>query len=148
MDLWLDAVPKLVSNIGTRDAEGFTRAFMTTDAFPKFSMREVTLAGGTARLTVMAKGAGMICPNMATMLCVALTDAKVARDPWQAMFGRAVEKTFNRVSVDGDTSTKRHHLGLPTARLALPLKVRQIWRYWKKHLPIPWHCVAYAGYGW
>ena len=86
--------------------------FMTTDAFPKFSMREVTLAGGTVRLTVMAKGAGMICPNMATMLCVALTDAKVARDPWQAMFGRAVEKTFNRVSVDGDTSTNDTILGL------------------------------------
>ena len=112
MDLWLEAVPKLVKNIGTRDAEGFTRAFMTTDAFPKFSMREVTLAGGTVRLTVMAKGAGMICPNMATMLCVALTDAKVAREPWQAMFGRAVEKTFNRVSVDGDTSTNDTILGL------------------------------------
>lgn len=112
MDLWLEAVPKLARNIGTRDAEGFTRAFMTTDAFPKFSMREVTLAGGTVRLTVMAKGAGMICPNMATMLCVALTDAKVARDPWQAMFGRAVEKTFNRVSVDGDTSTNDTILGL------------------------------------
>ena len=112
MDLWLEAVPSLVKNIGTRDAEGFTRAFMTTDAFPKFSMREVTLAGGTVRLTVMAKGAGMICPNMATMLCVALTDAKVEREPWQTMFGRAVEKTFNRVSVDGDTSTNDTILGL------------------------------------
>ena len=112
MDLWLEAVPQLVKNIGTRDAEGFTRAFMTTDAFPKFSMREVTLAGGTVRLTVRAKGAGMICPNMATMLCVALTDAKVERQPWQAMFGRAVEKTFNRVSVDGDTSTNDTILGL------------------------------------
>ena len=112
MDLWLEAVPSLVKNIGKRDAEGFTRAFMTTDAFPKFSMREVTLAGGTVRLTVMAKGAGMICPNMATMLCVALTDAKVEREPWQAMFGRAVEKTFNRVSVDGDTSTNDTILGL------------------------------------
>ena len=112
MDLWMEAVPQLVQNIGSRDAEGFTRAFMTTDAFPKFAMREVTLSGGTARLTVMAKGAGMICPNMATMLCVALTDAKIAREPWQAMFGRAVEKTFNRVSVDGDTSTNDTILGL------------------------------------
>ena len=112
MDLWMEAVPQLIQNIGTRDAEGFTRAFMTTDAFPKFAMREVTLSGGTARLTVMAKGAGMICPNMATMLCVALTDAKIAREPWQAMFGRAVEKTFNRVSVDGDTSTNDTILGL------------------------------------
>jgi len=120
MDLWLEAVPTLVKNIGTRDAEGFTRAFMTTDAFPKFSMREVTLSGGVVRLTVMAKGAGMICPNMATMLCVALTDAKVAREPWQAMFGRAVEKTFNRVSVDGDTSTNDTILGLANGASGVP----------------------------
>ena len=79
MDRWLDAVPALVKSLGTRDAEGFTRSFMTTDAFPKFATREVTLTGGTVRLTVMAKGAGMICPNMAAMLCVALTDAQVER---------------------------------------------------------------------
>ena len=112
MDLWEKAMPALADSLGTRDAEGFTRAFMTTDAFPKFAMREVRLSGGVTRLTVMAKGAGMICPNMATMLCVALTDAAVARDPWQAMFGRAVEQTFNRVSVDGDTSTNDTILGL------------------------------------
>lgn len=112
MDLWEKAVPDLVESLGSRDAEGFTRAFMTTDAFPKFAMREVALSGGTVRLTVMAKGAGMICPNMATMLCVALTDAKVERGPWQAMFARAVEQTFNRVSVDGDTSTNDSILGL------------------------------------
>ena len=112
MDLWRKAVPALAQSLGSRDAEGFTRAFMTTDAFPKFAMREVTLSGGTVRLTVMAKGAGMICPNMATMLCVALTDAAVEREPWQAMFGRAVDKTFNRVSVDGDTPTNDTILGL------------------------------------
>lgn len=112
MDLWRKAVPALAQSLGSRDAEGFTRAFMTTDAFPKFAMREVTLSGGTVRLTIMAKGAGMICPNMATMLCVALTDAAVEREPWQAMFGRAVDKTFNRVSVDGDTSTNDTILGL------------------------------------
>lgn len=112
MNLWREAVPALVQSLGSRDAEGFTRAFMTTDAFPKFASREVTLSGGVARLTVMAKGAGMICPNMATMLCVALTDADVERAPWQAMFGRAVNKTFNRVSVDGDTSTNDTILGL------------------------------------
>lgn len=112
MDLWRKAVPALAQSLGSRDAEGFTRAFMTTDAFPKFAIREVRLSGGTVRLTVMAKGAGMICPNMATMLCVALTDAAVEREPWQAMFGRAVDKTFNRVSVDGDTSTNDTILGL------------------------------------
>lgn len=112
MDLWRAAMPALSESLGSRDAEGFTRSFMTTDAFPKFAMREVCLSGGQVRLTVMAKGAGMICPNMATMLCVALTDAKVDRTAWQAMFGRGVEKTFNRVSVDGDTSTNDTILGL------------------------------------
>jgi len=112
MDLWRSALPTLAASLGSRDAEGFTRAFMTTDAFPKFAMHEVGLAGGTVRLTVMAKGAGMICPNMATMLCVALTDAEVERTAWQDMFARGVEKTFNRVSVDGDTSTNDTILGL------------------------------------
>ncbi len=112
MDNWRAALPALVQSLGSRDAEGFTRAFMTTDAFPKFAMREVRLSGGVVRLTVMAKGAGMICPNMATMLCVALTDAAVERAPWQEMFRRAVDATFNRVSVDGDTSTNDTILGL------------------------------------
>ena len=112
MDLWQKALPALVDSLGSRDAEGFTRSFMTTDAFPKFSSRDVRLSGGTVRLTVMAKGAGMICPDMATMLCVALADAEVERSAWQAMFARAVESTFNRVSVDGDTSTNDTILGL------------------------------------
>jgi glutamate N-acetyltransferase/amino-acid N-acetyltransferase len=112
MDRWRDAMPELVENLGKRDAQRFTRAFMTTDAFPKFAVRELDLKGGHVRLTVMAKGAGMICPNMATMLCVALSDASVEQKIWQDMFTRAVNKTFNRVSVDGDTSTNDTILGL------------------------------------
>ncbi|MBQ7738864.1 MAG: bifunctional glutamate N-acetyltransferase/amino-acid acetyltransferase ArgJ [Desulfovibrionaceae bacterium] len=112
MDKWQVAMPELVASVGSRDAEGFTRAIMTTDAFPKFDAQELDLSEGRVRLTVMAKGAGMICPNMATMLCVCLTDAAILREPWQEMFARAVEKTFNRVSVDGDTSTNDTILGL------------------------------------
>lgn len=112
MEKWEKAVPALIESIGTRDAEGFTHAFMTTDSFPKFASKELTLSGGTVRLTTMAKGAGMICPNMATMLCVVLTDAVVTRDVWQQMFVRSVDKTFNRVSVDGDTSTNDTIIGL------------------------------------
>jgi glutamate N-acetyltransferase/amino-acid N-acetyltransferase len=112
MELWRKAVPDLVSSLGSRNAEEFTRAFMTTDAFPKFATRQLALSGGTVRLAVMAKGAGMICPNMATMLCVALTDVGVAHSAWQGIFARAVEATFNRVSVDGDTSTNDSILGL------------------------------------
>ena len=112
MDLWRAAVPALARSLGTQDAEGFTRAFMTTDAFPKFVTRQVRLSGGEVRLAGMAKGAGMICPNMATMLSVVLTDAAVEREAWQDMFARAVAKTFNRVTVDGDTSTNDTVLGL------------------------------------
>ena len=115
MDRWREAVPALVESLGSRDAEGFTRAFMTTDAFPKFASITVPLSGGTVRLTGMAKGAGMMRPNMATMLAVMLTDAEVDRETWQAMFARAVDRTFNRVSVDGDTSTNDTILGSPTA---------------------------------
>ena len=112
MDLWRAAVPALAESLGTQDAEGFTRAFMTTDAFPKFVTRQVRLSGGEVKLAGMAKGAGMICPNMATMLSVVLTDAAVEREAWQDMFARAVAKTFNRVTVDGDTSTNDTVLGL------------------------------------
>ena len=125
MDRWRDAVPALVESLGSRDAEGFTRAFMTTDAFPKFASITVPLSGGTVRLTGMAKGAGMICPNMATMLAVMLTDAEVDRETWQAMFARAVDRTFNRVSVDGDTSTNDTILGLANGASGVEIKTEE-----------------------
>lgn len=112
MSKWHKALPALFEDLGNADAEAFTRAIMTTDAFPKFKSCEIELEGGKTRLAAMAKGAGMICPNMATMLCVALTDLLIERSEWQAMFDQAVQKTFNRVSVDGDTSTNDTILGL------------------------------------
>lgn len=121
MDRWTDAVPDLVASLGSRDAEGFTRAFMTTDAFPKFASKDIRLSGGIVRLTTMAKGAGMICPNMATMLCVCLTDAVVEPEGWQALFARCADKTFNRVSVDGDTSTNDTILALANGASAVSI---------------------------
>ncbi len=121
MDKWTDAVPDLVASLGSRDAEGFTRAFMTTDAFPKFASKDIKLSGGTVRLTTMAKGAGMICPNMATMLCVCLTDAVVEPESWQSLFARCADRTFNRVSVDGDTSTNDTILALANGASAVSI---------------------------
>lgn len=121
MDLWEKAVPALIESIGTRDAEGFTRAFMTTDTYPKFTSREVKVSGGTIRMTTMAKGSGMICPNMATMLCVVLTDAALDQKLWQEMFSRSVDLTFNRVSVDGDTSTNDTILGFANGASGIEL---------------------------
>lgn len=110
MEKWRKALPTLQP--GTADALGFTQAIMTTDAFPKYQSRDIEMSNGSVRLTVMAKGAGMICPNMATMLCVCLADAMMERKQWQEIFKKAVANTFNRVSVDGDTSTNDTILGL------------------------------------
>ena len=112
MDLWEQAAPKIVAALGTAGPEDFAKAIMTTDSFHKCVGQEVALSGGPVRLAGMAKGAGMICPNMATMLSVVLCDAAVDADAWRAMFRRAVDLTFNRVTVDGDTSTNDTIYGL------------------------------------
>jgi len=80
-------------------------AIMTTDTVPKAFSRKVRLSGGAAMVTGIAKGSGMIRPDMATMLGFITTDARVARRPLQAMLERIAERTFNCVTVDGDTST-------------------------------------------
>ena len=112
MDRWEKAVPKLAANLGASGPEDFARAIMTTDAFPKLAAREVSLPGGTARFLGIAKGAGMICPNMATMLCVALADIEVETPAWRELLRETVATTFNRVTVDGDTSTNDTLYGL------------------------------------
>ena len=79
---------------------------MTTDRFPKMCALEVTLPEGVVRLGVCAKGAGMISPAMATMLCVVTTDAvRLARRTCRACSTRAIDRSFNRVTVDGEMST-------------------------------------------
>jgi glutamate N-acetyltransferase/amino-acid N-acetyltransferase len=112
MDLWERAAPLLAANLGQGTVEEFAAAMMTTDRFPKFASEQVSLDGATVTLTGMAKGAGMICPNMATMLALVLCDAEVPADAWQRMFNRAADATFNRVTVDGDTSTNDTLFGL------------------------------------
>ena len=112
MNKWAAAVPSLAASLGHVDLEGLVRAMMTTDAFPKMAGRELSLSGGVVRLAGVAKGAGMICPNMATMISLVLCDAAVDDKAWQDMFRRAVDATFNRVSVDGDTSTNDSLYGL------------------------------------
>jgi len=78
---------------------------MTTDTQPKGSSRRLLIGGKTVTVTGIAKGAGMICPNMATMLAFVATDAGVDRSVLQHCLDRAVNHSFNRISVDGDTST-------------------------------------------
>lgn len=81
------------------------RAIMTTDTRPKEAAVEVALAGGAVRIGGVAKGAGMIHPDMATMLAIVTTDAAVGAAELDAMLRAAAAASFNRISVDGDTST-------------------------------------------
>ena len=81
------------------------KAIMTTDTFPKVATRTATIGGVTVTLNGMAKGAGMIAPDMATMLSFVFTDAAVAAPAVQALLARSTERSFNCVTVDGDTST-------------------------------------------
>ena len=81
------------------------RAIMTTDTRQKTIGVEVPLAGGVVHLRGIAKGAGMIHPNMATLLAFVLTDARVGVDDLRGITARAADRSFNEISVDGDTST-------------------------------------------
>jgi len=81
------------------------RAIMTTDTFPKVATRTVNLGGVPVTINGIAKGAGMIAPDMATMLSFVVTDAPIAAPVLQRLLARGVETTFNAVTVDGDTST-------------------------------------------
>ncbi len=97
------AVPRIELSVGGWDAA--SRAIMTTDTRPKVAQREVALEGGTIRVGGIAKGAGMIHPNMATLLAFITTDALVDGGELQALLRRAADATFNTISVDGDMST-------------------------------------------
>ena len=80
-------------------------AITTTDAFPKAGVRRLDLGGRRVTLAAMAKGAGMIAPDMATLLVFALTDARIAAGPLRSALDSALAGSFNAITVDGDTST-------------------------------------------
>ena len=85
--------------------EKAARAIMTTDTFPKGSVRTAKIGGTTVTIAGFAKGSGMIAPDMATMLGFVFTDAAIAASALQDMLSEFTERTFNAVTVDGDTST-------------------------------------------
>ena len=106
-DKLLKAVPPLLAARGTSedDAMAFARAIMTTDTRPKLACSELTIKGERATVLGICKGAGMIHPNMATMLCYIVTDVKASPMQLNKLLKSAVDGTFNRISIDGDTST-------------------------------------------
>jgi glutamate N-acetyltransferase/amino-acid N-acetyltransferase len=110
----LNAVPALVkaADQSVEGFGGFARAIMTTDTRPKWAASRCILSGKTIRLLGCAKGAGMIHPNMATMLAYIVTDVAIAPVLLQRALTGAVRNTFNSITVDGDTSTNDTALAL------------------------------------
>ncbi|CAD0184482.1 Arginine biosynthesis bifunctional protein ArgJ [Ruegeria sp. THAF57] len=95
----------LKSGLSRHAIEDAARAIMTTDTFPKGASAQVEIDGKTVSISGIAKGSGMIAPDMATMLVYIFTDAQVEQSALQAMLGAQTDRTFNCITVDSDTST-------------------------------------------
>lgn len=100
-----DSVPALASALSIGGSQSAAEAIMTTDTVMKEIAVETTIGGKIVRLGAICKGAGMICPNMGTMLCFITSDCAITSDMLTAALHEVVPRTFNRVTVDGDTST-------------------------------------------
>ena len=99
------AVPIAFSQLNEANWDNAARAIMTTDTFPKGVTKTIVLDGHSITINGISKGAGMIQPDMATMLAFIGTDAKIPQPLLQSCLSAAVEQSFNRITVDGDTST-------------------------------------------
>ena len=100
----IEGIATAVANLGP-DGLGFSEAILTTDRGPKRASLELTLPSGTVRLAAQAKGAGMISPRFATMLCFVQTDAALDAETLDLLTGVCVKRSFDRISVDGQLST-------------------------------------------
>ncbi len=105
MDTLVAGLDPLVAALSPEGGGAAAQAILTTDLVDKQISLEASLGGRTVRIGGMAKGSGMIHPNMATMLGTLSCDAGVPADVWQGMVSRAVDRSFNAITVDGDTST-------------------------------------------
>lgn len=101
----VDAIPELLASRQSGDLVHAARAIMTTDTVPKMVQVHVSHEGRTLHIAGIAKGSGMIHPNMATMIGVLLTNAEIETPELDAALRAAVDRSFHRITVDGDTST-------------------------------------------
>jgi glutamate N-acetyltransferase/amino-acid N-acetyltransferase len=111
-----DKLGELVDGLSDARAEDAARAIMTTDTFPKGATATVEIDGKTVTVAGFAKGSGMIAPDMATMLGFVFTDASISRPALQSMLADGADKSFNAITVDGDTSTSDTVLIAATGR--------------------------------
>ena len=109
-------LPQAVGRLGENHWLQAAQAIMTTDTVPKAVSRRIEIGGAQVTVTGIAKGAGMIRPNMATMLGFIATDAAVAPDVLQKLAEQAADYSFNRITIDGDTSTNDSLVVIATGR--------------------------------
>ena len=118
---FVDALPACISRLSASGWADAAHGIMTTDTVAKGVSREFELEGKPATITGIVKGAGMICPDMATMLAFITTDAAVTRNVLQECINQSVMHSFNRITVDGDTSTNDSFVLLATGQGQAPL---------------------------
>ena len=100
-----ECIDALAGSLGEDALENAAKAIMTTDTYAKGSTASVEINGKTVKISGIAKGSGMVAPDMATMLVYIFTDAKIAQPDLQALLADLTDKTFNCITVDSDTST-------------------------------------------
>lgn len=98
-------ISELIGNLSLSTVEDIASAIMTTDTFPKIVQKNVKIGSKVGSIVGICKGAGMICPHMATMLCFIISDIAIHQKTLSKTLNIAVKKTFNRITVDGDMST-------------------------------------------
>ncbi|SDR76983.1 glutamate N-acetyltransferase [Halopseudomonas xinjiangensis] len=118
-DKIISVLPQALSNLSESNWADAAAGIMTTDTVPKGASRQVTIDGQTVTVTGISKGAGMIRPNMATMLGYIATDAKVAQPVLQQLVREAADLSFNRITIDGDTSTNDSCMLIATGKAAI-----------------------------
>jgi len=105
MDRITARISGLMDNLGKSAIEDVAEAIMTTDTFPKILRKKVRIGSKVGNIAGICKGAGMICPHMATMLCFIMTDISVNQKTLNRALKDSVKKSFNRITIDGDMST-------------------------------------------
>jgi len=112
-----NAMPNLVKKLSEDGFMDVANGIMTTDAFPKYAVKQIKIGGKKGTIAVIGKGAGMIAPNMATMLAYILTDINVGKRALSKALKNTVNNSFNKIIVDGDTSTNDTVLILANGKL-------------------------------
>ena len=124
MDALLAGIPTLVAAANHQGGDTAAKAIMTTDLVSKSIALETIIGDRPVRIGGMAKGSGMIHPNMATLLAFITCDAAVSTTLWQQMLARAADKSFNQITVDGDTSTNDTLIALANGESRTPAIIK------------------------